>query len=379
MKHMIFLATTLCFVGIASHLQAESADKLLKKAEAGDEKSIYTLVYDYLIARSANQTPKLKNDQEFIRWVRRLAEFGGSTFPLKLAEYYGEGKWGLQVDHVEACKWAHIVVSNPSFSHETHEKAKALQAKAEAKISPEQVAQAGKKARAWLAAHAVKIPSTGTAAFSELKAKAEKGFAEARYQLGKSYSEGKDVAKNTKLAASWYLKAAEQGLAKAQHKMGKLCEGGGGVPRDDKQAVVWYRKAYKQGYCEAGLALGDFYASPTIQDSKPAGPPRDITSALTWYRKALEGGCLTDKASSSNMLSHQMHGGMAGLYELSPTQHNQLAYMWIKVLEARGKTGILKVLKSEDFVEEMKTSLSPEQIMAAETWAGTLSKIPEKN
>ena len=47
--------------------------------------------------------------------------------------------------------------------------------------------------------------------FEELLAKAEKGDAEAQYQLGCCYYEGDGVEQNYEQAVYWWTKSAEQG------------------------------------------------------------------------------------------------------------------------------------------------------------------------
>ena len=48
---------------------------------------------------------------------------------------------------------------------------------------------------------------------------AEQGNANAQYNLGVMYAEGRGVPKNEQVAAAWYRKAAEQGHASAQQKL----------------------------------------------------------------------------------------------------------------------------------------------------------------
>ena len=56
------------------------------------------------------------------------------------------------------------------------------------------------------------------------------------------------------------LQAAEQGDADAQYNLGVMYANGRGVRQDDAQAVQWYRKAAEQGDAEAQFNLGVMYA-----------------------------------------------------------------------------------------------------------------------
>ena len=57
------------------------------------------------------------------------------------------------------------------------------------------------------------------------------------------------------VAEDKYLAAAEKGDAQAQYNLGWCYVNGDGVAKDLKQAVYWYRKAADQGHAEAKEAL----------------------------------------------------------------------------------------------------------------------------
>ena len=64
----------------------------------------------------------------------------------------------------------------------------------------------------------------------ELKEQAEKGDADAQFQLGDCYFFGLGISKDQAEGASWYRRAAEAGQMKAQFNLGGcLHEGLGGV------------------------------------------------------------------------------------------------------------------------------------------------------
>ena len=67
-------------------------------------------------------------------------------------------------------------------------------------------------------------------AFEGYKAKAEKGNAEAQYNLGESYDNGDGVPKDKVEGVKWYRKAAEQGNAVAQSNLGFMYANGDGAP-----------------------------------------------------------------------------------------------------------------------------------------------------
>ena len=92
---------------------------------------------------------------------------------------------------------------------------------------------------------------------------AERGDAEAQYNLAVLYEQGRGYPQDLLQAAEWYRKAADQGFMQAQYNLGSLYADGEGVGQDLAQAAEWYRKAADQGLKEAQhdlavlLDLGD--------------------------------------------------------------------------------------------------------------------------
>jgi TPR repeat protein len=115
--------------------------------------------------------------------------------------------------------------------------------------------------------------------FQEYKTGAERGDAEAQFNLGFCYDVGRGVAKDAKEAARWYRKAAEQNYVPAQFNLGYCYANGQGLRKDREEAVAWYRKAAEQGHAEAQSNLGYCY-------DNGRGVDKDATEAVKWYRKA---------------------------------------------------------------------------------------------
>ena len=57
-----------------------------------------------------------------------------------------------------------------------------------------------------------------------------------------------------------YEKAAEQGNADAQFNLGFMYQDGRGLKQSDEKAVEWYEKAAKQGDADAQYYLGLLYS-----------------------------------------------------------------------------------------------------------------------
>jgi TPR repeat protein len=93
-------------------------------------------------------------------------------------------------------------------------------------------------------------------ALREWRPLAEQGHADAQYNLGVMYDEGRGVLQDDKTAVKWYTLAAEQGQAHAQFNLGLMYYNGEGVPQDYKTGVKWYTLAAGQGLRNAQFSLG---------------------------------------------------------------------------------------------------------------------------
>jgi len=109
---------------------------------------------------------------------------------------------------------------------------------------------------------------------------AEQGDAEAQFQLGALYANGKGVEQDTTRAAHWLQRSAEQGFVQAQTLLGWCHAAGDGVEQDLAAAVDWYIKAAEQGDTDAMCSLADIYL-----EGRP-GIEQNTTTALTWYTQA---------------------------------------------------------------------------------------------
>jgi TPR repeat protein len=126
------------------------------------------------------------------------------------------------------------------------------------------------------------------AALREWQPLAEKGDANAQYNLGLFYNQGQGVPKDLAQATAWYRKAAEQGNSNAEYNLAVMYSTGQGVPRDDGEAMKWYLKAAEKGVAGAQNNLGALY-------DEGSGAFRDFAQAEKWYRKAAEQGIATSQ------------------------------------------------------------------------------------
>ena len=118
---------------------------------------------------------------------------------------------------------------------------------------------------------------------ASLMRRAEKGNAEAQFELGTAYYNGDGMEQNYEKAFEWYTKAAEQGMAEAQFKLGICYDNGQGVTQNYKKAVEWFTKAAEQGFAEAQYNLGNCYYNGQ-------GVRQNYKKAIEWFTKAAEQG-----------------------------------------------------------------------------------------
>ena len=84
-------------------------------------------------------------------------------------------------------------------------------------------------------------------AFNEWLSLAEKGSAEAQYNIAGMYSKGYGVAMDDKESFDWYKKAAEQAHPKAQYNLGVMFIIGSGTEKSLSDAKHWLKLAYENG------------------------------------------------------------------------------------------------------------------------------------
>jgi len=122
-------------------------------------------------------------------------------------------------------------------------------------------------------------PAMALAALEAFRDTAERGYAEAQYDLGVLYAAGRGAPQDLTQAAAWYRKAADQGHDSAALNLGALYFSGRGVPQDAAEAVRWFRVAAQQGNGHAQFNLAALYA-------QGQGAPQNLPAALVWFSAA---------------------------------------------------------------------------------------------
>lgn len=126
-------------------------------------------------------------------------------------------------------------------------------------------------------------PEKAETILSRVRPKADKGRANAQYNLGVIYANGYGVDQDWSKARKWYQKAADQHQAKAEQNLGIMYAKGQGVAVDKSQAVRWFGRAARDGQLAAQNNLAVMYA-------RGEGIDQDFGQAAVWAARAMRGG-----------------------------------------------------------------------------------------
>lgn len=117
----------------------------------------------------------------------------------------------------------------------------------------------------------------------ELREWAERGDADAQFELGLRMITGEGVKKNLEQGVKNLEKAAKQKHLRAQHVLATLYEDGVGVKKDLSKAAEWYRSS-----AELGFALSQHSLAILYEEGK--GVKKDTAKATEWFKKAADQG-----------------------------------------------------------------------------------------
>ena len=165
------------------------------------------------IVNPQNDTPS----EEVSKYIK-AAEQGDLAAQIHLAEIYRTGE-GVVKNDSQAVYW-----TIKSAEQEKNEKPSSEVAKQDYVHSPFQLG----------------LMEDATKKYAEYLEQAQQGHADAQYQLGISYSQGKGVSIDKAEALGWFLKAAEQGHSDALFKLAKIYELGSDIEQNFVLAQTFY-------------------------------------------------------------------------------------------------------------------------------------------
>jgi TPR repeat protein len=189
-----------------------------------------------------------------------------------------------------------------------------------------------------------------TKRFTILRAKAEKGEAQAQSKLADAYFHGHlGLAKNDVEALKWCRKAAEQNNPDAQYSLSLCYANGQGVTTDEAAAVKWLRRAADQDFAPAQGDLG-------IRYCKGQGVEKDEVEGVKWIRKAAD---QNDATAQSNL-------GLCYVLGKGVSESKVDAYVWLSLAAAQD------IQSARNNLTKLVGMMPPEQVAAAQRRAKEL-------
>lgn len=139
-------------------------------------------------------------------------------------------------------------------------------------------------------------------------ARAERGDANAMYNVGGIYDAGRHgVRQDQAVARTWYRKAAEKGEMRAAHNLGCSHRDGEGGPVDRALAAKYFRMAAEGGHVEAATNYGMALMSGD-------GVAADAVEAKKWLKKSADAG---DELAVQQLGMLEMMDAMRGVSGMS--------------------------------------------------------------
>jgi len=151
------------------------------------------------------------------------------------------------------------------------------------------------------------------------RAAANRGDANAQFNLGRMYADGDGVEPDMDEAIKWYRLAATNGHSEAQFNLGVILTSRLGEDRNIHDAIRFYEQAFANGIAEAAHNLAVIY-DEGIEVQK------DLKTAIIWYTRAAEKGL----AHAQHKLAHSFSSG-AGV-----AKDNTIAFKWFLAAAEQG-------------------------------------------
>ena len=170
-----------------------------------------------------------------------------------------------------------------------------------------------------------------------LEKMAEKGHFPSIYNIAKTYKTGYKIAKNHKVAASWFSIAAKDGHINSMFELADSYDKGFGVERNVETAYDWFEKAALEGHLESTYRAGLL---------KLYGDNADLDQSIEWLSIASEEGHekaltrLGDIFYKGNLGIEEDYIKAIIFYKKSAESGNFQSYRNIAMIYRRGGFGV---------------------------------------
>uniref|UniRef100_T1INS6 MYND-type domain-containing protein n=1 Tax=Strigamia maritima TaxID=126957 RepID=T1INS6_STRMM len=115
------------------------------------------------------------------------------------------------------------------------------------------------------------------------------GVSEAQFELGNMYMSGKGVSRDTEKAIHWFMKSSENGGKMAPNILGNFYFHGNCVEKNVRKAVQFWELAAQRYDVISMQSLAEYYLAYDVDPSK----------ALQWHQRALETGEIEENSSKA--------------------------------------------------------------------------------
>lgn len=275
----------------------EKIDMYKRAAALGSDLAQYELGKNYMLGFIGLPV----DGKEAVKYLTQASAQKILAADVLLGEIYEEGKPGVPANLAEALKWYQGAANQDAFEAQYRLGMMYVDGRGVKKDAVEgarwiqrsannQYGQAKEKLEQLLKADSTlnsRLAAAASPEFAALLAKAEKGDAQAQFDLGRQYLGGKGSPLQRDEAASlqWLRKSAAQNYAQAIFWVGLAYQDGNGVKQDDLEAAKWLRRAADLKLADAQYALGWYYVAAR-------GMERNMDEAMKLFLAAAEQGDL---------------------------------------------------------------------------------------
>lgn len=170
-----------------------------------------------------------------------------------------------------------------------------------------------------------------------LRDAAQAGNANAMFEVGSIYAEGRSVPQDYANAVYWYEQSAAKGSAPAAYFLANMLENGTGIEADKAKALFWYQNGAKAGNRMAMHNLAAMHASGSTGK-------QNFLDAAFWF----------ERAAALGLADSQFNLGMLHARGLGVKQDFQSAYIWFSLAALSGDADAIAAR------DNVARSISPE-------------------
>lgn len=193
---------------------------------------------------------------------------------------------------------------------------------------------------------------SGSLTYTQILTEAEKGNADAEFELGTMFHTGDGIEKDVDAAFEWYEKAAKNGNRQAQFNLGMMYKNGESVSQNIASARGWFIRASDAGDPRAALQLGTMAYTGE-------GTDKDFEKALAYFLRG----------AKADLPEAQMNAGVMYIRGEGINDQNVIdGYAWLSLAKKNGND------RAASMLDTLTKQLTEAQIQEAKLRADELSE-----